>query len=164
MCFKRFKYGYLATTRRGSRPLPPSSRLTTFIDRIDQLFSFSVDHSEYFHNGRFADFYRNNITVEFTGFNPNDRHTAGYNDVTVNPVLTYRNSLLYPSRRLLINGIVQSCDWLTSVSGNDVTTHCEAVIGFRDGGADVIVRAEAYLPPTLVIKSVEITVAFQQGS
>ena len=89
---------------------------------------------------------------------------AGSDDFTVRFQLTYNSSLLRPLRRLLQDGVAESCDWTTwtlSASGDEYTSVCEKVIGFSSM-ANYTLSAEAYFPEddVHITASEEITVVF----
>ena len=89
---------------------------------------------------------------------------AGFDGFTVKFSLTYNNLLLRPMRRLLQDGVAESCDWTTwtlSASGDEYTSVCEKVIAYYSG-ASYRFSAEAYFPEddVHVVESPEITVEF----
>ena len=91
---------------------------------------------------------------------------AGSNDFTVTFQLTYNSSLLRPLRRLLQDGVAESCDWTTwtlSASGDEYTSVCEKVIAYSSM-ASYRFKAEAYFPEenVHVTASDDVTVEFSK--
>ena len=89
---------------------------------------------------------------------------AGLDDFTVRFQLAYNSSLLRPLRRLLQDGVAESCDWTTwtlSASGDEYTSVCEKVIAYSSG-ASYRFKAEAYFPEDDVHVAIsdEVTIEF----
>ena len=118
------------------------------------------DHRDYFEdNGDVETSYRDSITVTFRDHTPGQTYTIGPEILT--PIIVHNRNMLYPSRRLLVDGTELSCTWMTSVSGDIATTQCEAML-MLPSDATVTLTAEAYLPPDHVIRSAEITVEYSR--
>ena len=125
------------------------------------LRCFAV-HTSYFTNGELSSAYRDSVSVEFRDRPSNRTYLAGLGHYSVVATLTYPSTSLYPSRRLLRNGTVVACDWMTNVTGDVAITVCETAIGFAPE-ATFDVTVEAYVPPDHVIQSAGITVKFPPG-
>ena len=73
---------------------------------------------------------------------------AGLDNFAVKFSMTYNSSLLRPMRRLMRDGVAESCDWTTwtlGASGDEYTSVCEKVIAYSSG-ASYRFQAEAYFP------------------
>ena len=112
-----------------------------------------------FRNGEVALFYKNRVNAGFANLSLNRTYSANVAAYNIKPQIIFSNSLLYPTPRLWVDGVVMTCAWMISLTGDFVFSECEVRLTGNVGDM-VTVIVEAYLPPNHVVKSAYVTLVF----